>query len=348
MKINILKASIMSLLTLVLLQTCAIPKNLNQNNRIFWVSGLKSECSAGAGKMQCLQVHRGESIDAPQWENFYAHIEGFQFEEGLLQKIEVKEEHLDKSRVPADASSIKYTLVKVLEKQQDLRTVLNGNWTLQSLNNHPLNKMTPLPTMAIDLSKMQISGSNGCNTYFGEIESLAPAKIKLGNVGSTKKMCRDMRVADEFDSALNSINTYQVKGSNVIFFSENGEKVLSFMKDKASLADQGIHDIWVATRIEGNPINRMVTAPRMEINLTTGQVMGNNSCNNYTGKIEEVTDSKLIFGTIATDRKMCAKMDIADRFNKALNRTASYKKEGLELMIYDEAGNEMLSFLKVD
>ena len=76
--------------------------------------------------MPVLNIYKGENLNDPEWENFYANIEGFEFEEGYLQKIEVKEEKLDKSQVPADASTIKYTLVNVLEKQKDLRTELNG------------------------------------------------------------------------------------------------------------------------------------------------------------------------------------------------------------------------------
>lgn len=337
-----------SLMALILFQSCATTKNTMNDTTTFWVGGYKTEAAAGAGKMQVLNIHRGENLDNPQWEHFYANIDGFQFEAGYLQKIEVKEEKLDKNEVPADASSIKYTLVKVLDKQKDLRTELNGSWTLARLNDHPLNRMVAVPTMSIDLSQKQISGNGGCNNFTGKIQNLTASKIDLGPVASTKKACLNKNVEPEFYPALNSISTFQLQGNNLTFYDANGAKVLAFIKKEDSATISRLNDSWVATRINGNPINRMSPAPSMELNLTTMQVMGNNSCNDYTGKIERVTGSGLKFGPIAATKKMCRTMETADRFNRAIGKTAAYQLDGLNLMFYDEYGNEILSFLKVD
>lgn len=79
---------------------------------------------------------------------------------------------LDKDQVPADASSLKYTLNKVLETKTDNRPLMNGDWILAQLNNAPLNRMVVLPTMSIDLSKNLISGNTGCNNYSTTIKNL--------------------------------------------------------------------------------------------------------------------------------------------------------------------------------
>jgi hypothetical protein len=42
------------------------------------------------GKMECLNIYRGDDISKRNGENFYVNIEGFEFEEGFLKKIEVK------------------------------------------------------------------------------------------------------------------------------------------------------------------------------------------------------------------------------------------------------------------
>lgn len=214
------------LISFSLLQACSTTKNTST----FWISGYKTEADAGAGKMQALQVHRGENLRDVKWEYFYAPIEGFEFEEGYLQKITVKEEKLDPKTVPADASSIKYTLVKVLDKQKDIRTVLDGSWSLVKLNDAPLNRMVTIPTMDIDLSQKRISGNSGCNNYTGSIKKLTPSAIELSPLASTKKMCRNKNVEDEFNTAINTINTYQIKGNMVTFYDENSKKVLAFMK----------------------------------------------------------------------------------------------------------------------
>lgn len=91
----------------------------SSQHQIYWVSGSKAECSAGAGKMQCLRVSKNADLKQADWQYFYAPIEGFNFEKGFLKKIEVHASPLDPQTVPADASSIRYTLIKELEKMPD-------------------------------------------------------------------------------------------------------------------------------------------------------------------------------------------------------------------------------------
>lgn len=339
---------LISIITICGFQACTSTKSIVSKNSVFWVSGYKTEASSGAGKMDVLNIYRGKDLHNPQWENFYAQIEGFEFDEGYLQRIKVKEEKLDKSQIPADGSSIKYTLVKVLDKQKDLRTELQGTWTLARLNDRPLNKMVTVPTMTLDIGKRRIFGNTGCNDFTGSIEKLSESKIEFGPVGTTKKMCINKNVEAEYTTALNSITNYQVEGTYLTFYDEKNRIVLTYIKRENKAANTRLNDIWVATRISGNPINRMTPTPRMELNLAKMQVAGNNSCNNFTGTIQQATDSELMFGNIAVDNRMCQSMEIASHFNKAISQTVSYKLEGLALILFDEQGKEVVSFLKAD
>ena len=345
MKYKIIIASIFSIL---FFQSCSSTKNIADSDSIFWVSGFKTEASAGAGKMQVLNIHRGEDISNPNWENFYAPIDGFEFEEGYLQKISVREKKLNKNQVPADASAIKYTLVKVIDKQKDVRIELKGKWTLARLNDQVINRMISLPTMNIDLAQQRIAGNTGCNNYSGIIKKLTASQIDLSEIAMTRKMCANKNVEPAFAEAINNINSYEINGSTLNFFSDDGKKVLTFIKDESPKISTRLHDIWTAIRIDGNPINRMTPTPNMELNLSTMKVMGNNGCNNYLGNIQKVTESALTFGNISVELKMCREMDTADRFDKLINKTATYRLDGLNLMLYDENGKEILAFLKAD
>tara|TARA_B100000809_G_C15053464_1_gene499779 strand:+ start:201 stop:1223 length:1023 start_codon:yes stop_codon:yes gene_type:complete len=338
------QTKLISILFLVIfLNSCSTNKS-----KIFWVSGIKTECSAGAGKMQCLNVQKSEHFDNANWENFYDKIVGFEFEEGYLQKIEVKEIRLKDSKVPADGSSLKYELVKVLDKKEDTRNGLNGNWTLAKLNDSPINRMVVTPKMTIDLSKKIIFGHGGCNNYTGQIQSLSDSKITTGTIAGTKKACINKNVEFEFHQAINSISTYELNGENLTFYDERGKKILGFIKQQPKTANSKLHDIWAAIRIDGNPINRMSPTPRMEINLTKMKVMGNDGCNEYTGDIKEVTDNQITYGVLVSTKKMCRKMEMAESFNKAMKQVASYKLEGLNLILMDADNEEVLAFLKVD
>lgn len=66
----------------------------------------------GVAPMKCMQV-RGQPGES--WSLFYQQIEGFTFEPGYRYQLEVTKERL--TDVPADSSSLRYRLVKVVSKQ---------------------------------------------------------------------------------------------------------------------------------------------------------------------------------------------------------------------------------------
>lgn len=340
-------------LAVALTQSCTGAKGGSADSasdtQIYWVSGTKAECDAGAGKMQCLQVHKGADLENADWEYFYTGIEGFNFEEGYLKKIEVKEEKIDPAQMPADASSVKYTMVKELEKKQDYRSLIGGDWILQRLNDKPVAGAPTVPTLQIDLKGKRVSGNNGCNNYSSGIEKLTPNSIELGVVAATKKACKGDNLEARYSKAFNNIDTYQIKGENLIFYGNGGNKLLSFRKEKEGMtANQRLHDIWVVTAIDGKNFDRSQPAARVEINLTEMRVMGNDGCNEYQGKIEKATENALVFGNLAGTKKMCPSMEMSQRFNEAMKKVAGYRVNGLKLMLLNAVGEEVLALRKVD
>lgn len=331
------------LLGLLLLSACSSTKN-----KIFWVSGTKSECTAGVGKMQCLQVHKGKDLSEAKWEHFYAKIEGFEFEEGFLKKIEVKEKKLDPKNVPADGSSIQYTLVKELDKQADQQVLIGGKWTLARFNDSPINRSIVLPTMELTLNPRRISGSGGCNRYSGEIAQLSQNNIQFGQMVSTKKACANKNIESDYLQALSKVQTYQMKGKMLAFYEESGKEVLAYIPKKEKKANPILHDIWITTHINGNPMEQQKNNPRLEINLTQNKIFGNDGCNNYSGSIKEVSDSKIMFSAIAATKKMCPNMEVTNPFNQAMRKVVAYKLDGLKLSLIDQSGQEVLTFLKGD
>jgi len=97
----------MSALFLVItLGSCS---SLKQDEAVYWVNSAKVDC-LGVGKMTCYQVQKGDSLDLnAAWNLFYSQIEGFDYQPGFIYKLKVKETAVENP--PADASSIKYTLV---------------------------------------------------------------------------------------------------------------------------------------------------------------------------------------------------------------------------------------------
>ena len=164
-----MKIMISMLLTLVAVNSCGTVKEETSSVTTYYVNSVKVPCE-GVGKMQCLQIKKGDGMPDGTWSNFYGTIQGFTYEQGYTYKLSVKEEKVDPATVPADASAIQYTLVEVLEKKQDPTLQLHDIWSLKALQGMSLQSdryATPAktPRLEIFVAEKRIVGTDGCNTF---------------------------------------------------------------------------------------------------------------------------------------------------------------------------------------
>ena len=75
-----------------------------------WIGPERVECE-GVAPMMCLQVAQSEDGD---YQLFYDTIEGFDYQEGTSYVIDVSITEVEDP--PADASSLQYTLVEIVEE----------------------------------------------------------------------------------------------------------------------------------------------------------------------------------------------------------------------------------------
>ncbi len=64
--------------------------------------------------VQCLLVQQDDQIGTDKWESFSQTIEGFDYEEGYRYDLDVKITKIENP--PADASSLRYELIKLIGK----------------------------------------------------------------------------------------------------------------------------------------------------------------------------------------------------------------------------------------
>ena len=83
-----------------------------------YVQDKLADC-VGVAPMKCMQVR---SQPGESWSLFYQQIEGFTFEPGFRYQLEVSKEQL--ADVPADAPSVRYQLIKVVNKRQSASVIL--------------------------------------------------------------------------------------------------------------------------------------------------------------------------------------------------------------------------------
>lgn len=111
-----------------------------------------------------------------------------------------------------------------------------------------------------------------------------------------------------------------------------------------------LNDIWVLEAIEGETITLTADTerPRLEIQLAEMRIMGTDGCNGYFASIDFIDEQQIQFGPIASTRRYCAEMAIPDSFSQKMNDVELYQIENLKLLLFDEAGHEILLFQKVD
>jgi heat shock protein HslJ len=337
-----------SLLSLFFFLTLMLNSCTNKTEtQTFWVAGTKTPCSAGAGKMNCLQVNKSDSFDNASWELFYTSIEGFEFKEGMLQKIEVSIKTLEADAVPADASSLEYTLVNVLEEKQDYFQALSQNWILNDFQGVEVNSQMTLPSLKINAKNGKTSGFSGCNNLTGQISSLSDSSISFGEFGMTRKMCPNFQLENAFVAFLSGNLNYEVSEGQLILSKEGESGKMIFVKNNPNPA-MTLNDIWVVTQIKKKNLVNPNNAPNIEINLGSKSVLGSDGCNNYRGSISEIDSSNLKFGPLMGTKKMCVDMTDSTNFNAAMSEVASYKIGDLKLTFYDAYSRELISFKKVD
>lgn len=209
-------------------------KAAETKQEIFWVNSLKVPCT-GVAPMHCLQIQRGNNLQEGKWEVFYSDIEGFDYQTGDIYKLLVKIEELKPEEVPADGSSLRYTLVEILEKKPDPGLRLHDIWAVERIQGIPFkmkqeNSKNERPVLEIHLADKKILGNDGCNQFFGEIAKLTDTAIQFDKIGGTEMACPDMTTPQQFTAGLSQTASYKIGGLKLYFFNKKGEEVLSFQK----------------------------------------------------------------------------------------------------------------------
>ena len=178
--------------------------------RTLEVAASRVEC-VGVAPQLCLLVR-----EAPEdgWTRLHDEIVGFEHEPGYSYQIVVKEEAV--ANPPADASTIRRTLVSVLSKTRVAGTLVGPTWRLVTLDGRAVLPNTRVT--AVFTSDERVNGSAGCNLYFGGAVAKAGAQLSVGALGSTRMFCGADGVMDQeqaYFAALQKATTYQVTGGEL-------------------------------------------------------------------------------------------------------------------------------------
>jgi heat shock protein HslJ len=109
---------------------------------------------------------------------------------------------------------------------------LHDIWALTSLDGKDFDpsQSRKHPTLEIYVADKRVTGNDGCNNIFGDIETITTTELKFGALARTKMMCQNMEVTDKYGKLLAAVRTYTLKELNLYLYDESGKELLVFKK----------------------------------------------------------------------------------------------------------------------
>jgi heat shock protein HslJ len=298
----------------------------------------------GAGPMTCLQV--AESADGP-WTLFYDPIDGFTHEPGYLYELKVSVSQRP-TPVPADASSLSYTLVEVVSKTAAGDSAvtpaaaadpLTGSWTLVSYGD--LSAPVAVPEgveVTATFAGGRVSGSGGCNRY-GASYTLDGATLTIEAASSTMMACEEpmMRMETAYLAALGQVTGYRMQDGKLLLTYGSGQ-ALTFKPASVSGLDG---TSWQVTGYNNGrqAVVSLAAGTTISLLFADGKVSGT-ACNSYSGTYSE-SGRKVTISPLASTQMMCPEAGVMEQetaYLTALQAATTWQIEGSQLTLRDGAG----------
>ncbi|CAL1520996.1 DUF4377 domain-containing protein [Chitinophaga sp. MM2321] len=178
-----------------------------------YVKESKEPCT-GVAPMECLQI---KGIRDSAWTNLYTNINGFKYTPGYRYKLIVKVTTI--KNPPADGSSLKYTLKKVLEKKKietpdkptqgsEWAYIASKRWGVIKMGDSILSQSGIW--LEFDPAAGRFHGKGGCNSISGGYNSTAD-NITFTMAISTRMACMDPGVMHRETAFLQLISEHTYK-----------------------------------------------------------------------------------------------------------------------------------------
>jgi heat shock protein HslJ len=182
----------------------------------------------GEGPQQCMQIKYEPDED---WQFFYSQIEGFDYQPGYTYTLLV--ERIEVENPPAGGSSLRYIMVEVLEKVKEM--VENAGqlagyyWVLNDFGSQAQPQGVQenvVVSLQYDPEQGRVSGSAGCNNYFGEaVIDEDQLTFSVGPLGMTRMACGEEIMQQEaaFVDLLARITRFVIQEETLVLFTDSDE-----------------------------------------------------------------------------------------------------------------------------
>jgi heat shock protein HslJ len=199
-----------------------------------------------------------------------------------------------------------------------------------------------------------------------EIKTILVNSFKIPCTGIASMSCYQIKDSEEDDAWSNFYNniegfeyspgflyTLQVEvetlaKSKIPADGSSLKYILIQVLEKTKDIRLSINDIWVLETINGDSVSDVfLKTPYIEIQVSKGQCLGKDGCNNFTAGIEQLDDSVIQFGLFASTKMACPNDDLSFKFMENLDKTDNYIIDQGTLTFY-QGQLELLTFKKTD
>ncbi len=197
-----------------------------QDQKTLYVGPNLVNC-VGVAPQKCMQVKENPE---DSWKLFYDQIDGFQYVEGYLYELKVIEEAV--ANPPADKSSLKLSLVEIVNQTPVVVDLIGPTWMLETLDGKsPAAKSEITAIFADDGS---LYGSAGCNSYSTKYQ-IGGNSITIQPAATTMMACSDSAVMDQetlYLTTLEKAKTFEIIGYRLSLKDAEGKEIITYMVEQ--------------------------------------------------------------------------------------------------------------------
>ena len=327
-------------------ETPTKPETPAPEEKTIFVGPNKVEC-VGVGPRECYLVRENPE---DEWLYFYDHIEGFEWEPGYTYELRVTVHQVEDP--PADASSLRYELIEVVDKV--------GTPVEPERIESYIHIERPAEGAVLDASKPIVVNGMGAGLFEGNVvvQILDAAGVELA-LQPTIIQSPEAGTGSEgpWETEIN-ISIVGFTDGKIVAFSpspRDGEGWIASNEVLVTLNPGMVQDAilenydWILRSfVQNDDLNSPLAAFPITALFTyqDGLLTGLAGCNNYFTSYTMDGDQLAVSTPVGTTRMMCPEpqMILENAYLATLEEFDSYQITGNYMEIFDPAGNSLLVF----
>ncbi len=254
----------------------------------------------------------------------------------------------------SDADGVGTLIFEKIPEKGPVASALPGTeWELGTIGSKDgtVSSVLSGTTITLIFDEETLSGSAGCNRYFGSFE-VTDDQIAFGAIGSTKMHCGEAGVMEQeqrYLAMLGEVSSFEIGSDSLTLFDEEGHARLVFHPKATEMnLESGkwmLESITEDGTVTGALPDRAVTAI-----FDNGSLGGTGGCNSYSAAYEVSEDGGLKIEPPIQTLVYCMPEEIMDqesRYFSLLTDTAIFKIDGDTLTLFDADGVATLKFRRM-